>query len=1006
MIVYVKCLFIAMKVPQNVSADFCAWFLGESVIRVFILVGLMLVQSVGYIPVFAADATANSPQPATTGGVVIGSFTSKANALRASMQASTALAIRAFNADLQIMASVSKGKTLFRVIAVPQIGASSRQLLSELRDNGYASAWHMNDVPKIDASRPQRIASPQPTTDALNEKPQQALADSVSAKTVGKANEESPRNIPQLLNTGPGEQTVYGTEAGVDLNKLAMATFVDAEVGVVIDGEIDEGVWQDIAYFDNMRVSIPDIGTPGKYATKMRMFATEKGMYVSADMEQPRDTLVRRMSRRDDFIDRDVFGITLDVSGEGKIGYWFFIALGDSQSDGKVLPERRYQRDWDGPWIGKSTVTDNGWSIEMFLPWSMMSMPETVGARNIGFAASRIISHANERYQWPGYGVTSARFVSALNKIEVQGVQPRTQIAMVPFIAATSEQVYNESDVRVGADLSWKPSPKLELSATVNPDFGAIEADDVVLNLTASETFFPEKRLFFLEGSEIFNVMPRDDFSALYRIALNEDYATTSRRVYLKDFVPVPVSLLNTRRIGGTANQIDMPTGVTPKRGQRDVPTDLLGAAKVTGSNGSFRYGALTAVEDDIAWLGRNSANEQVKINGEGREFAVARVSYQLAGEAKKSVGYMGTFTSGSLYDAEIHSVDGHYTSSDGRLIVDGQVVMSDRNDVDGSGALFDVLYASRPNLRHKFELDIMDDKIDFNDLGFLRRNDYVQGRYVMLYNKQDFTEKLTNFRSAFSLQQQYNLEEGQVTDSAILWRTSFVLPGRNTLRAGIGFLPERYEDIDSRGNGAYRVDASGWLEVQIATDANKIFSYSAGMTAQQEHLGDVTYGASAGVTIRPLDVLSMDFDLRYKKRNDWLVYQGGRNFATFDGDEWQPSFDVNWFIAPGHQLRWNMQWAGVRAEDTGFYTIPAADGDLQSSVRIQNSYDFNLGVFTTQLRYRWEIAPLTDFYLVYNRGNSLRTGDDADVSELFSDSIQDPVIDSVVAKLRYRFGN
>jgi len=316
------------------------------------------------------------------------------------------------------------------------------------------------------------------------------------------------------------------------------------------------------------------------------------------------------------------------------------------------------------------------------------------------------------------------------------------------------------------------------------------------------------------------------------------------------------------------------------------------------------------------------------------------------------------------------------------------------------------VLYVSRPNLRHKFELDFMDDQIDFNDLGFLRRNDYVKGRYVMLYNKQKFSAKLTNFRSALSVQQQYNVEEGQVTDSAILWRSSIVLPGRNTLRAGIGFLPERFEDIDSRGNGAYKVDASGWFEMLITTDANKMFSYSAGITAQQEHLGDISYGVSAGVTIRPLDVLSMDFDLRYKKRNDWLVYQGGRNFASFDGDEWQPSFDINWFIAPGHQLRWNMQWAGVRAQDTGFYTIPSVDGDLQPGVRGQNNYDFNLGVFTTQLRYRWEIAPLTDFYLVYNRGNSLRTGDDADVSDLFSDSIQDPVIDSVVAKLRYRFGN
>ena len=296
MFVYVKCLFIPTKVPQNVRARFCAWFLGEIVIRVFILLGLILAQSLGYGPVLAADATANVPQSARAGGVVIGSFASEANARRASMQASEVLANGAFNVDLQIMASVSKGKGLFRVVAVPRIGASSRQLLSELRDGGYPSAWHMSDVSKIDAGRPQRIDSSQPTTDALNEKSQQVLVGSVSAENVGKANDEFPRNIPQLLNTGPGEQTVYGTEAGVDLNKLAMATFVDAEVGVEIDGNIDESVWQDIAYFDNMRVSIPDIGTPGKYATKMRMFATEKGMYISADMEQPQDTLVRRMS--------------------------------------------------------------------------------------------------------------------------------------------------------------------------------------------------------------------------------------------------------------------------------------------------------------------------------------------------------------------------------------------------------------------------------------------------------------------------------------------------------------------------------------------------------------------------------------------------------------------------------------------------------------------------------------------------------------------------------------
>ena len=113
------------------------------------------------------------------------------------------------------------------------------------------------------------------------------------------------------------------------------------------------------------------------------------------------------------------------------------------------------------------------------------------------------------------------------------------QRSIIPFFAATQDEVYGDTEIRVGADFAWKPSPKAQISGSINPDFGAVESDDVVLNLTASETFFPEKRLFFLEGSEVFNVMPRDDFSSISRIALNEDFSTTSRRVYLQEHVPL-----------------------------------------------------------------------------------------------------------------------------------------------------------------------------------------------------------------------------------------------------------------------------------------------------------------------------------------------------------------------------------------------------------------------------------------------------------------------------------
>jgi len=184
------------------------------------------------------------------------------------------------------------------------------------------------------------------------------------------------------------------------------------------------------------------------------------------------------------------------------------------------------------------------------------------------------------------------------------------------------------------------------------------------------------------------------------------------------------------------------------------------------------------------------------------------------------------------------------------------------------------------------------------------------------------------------------------------------------------------------------------------------MFSYSASVGVQQEHLGDWTFNASAGVTIRPLDSVLVEMDLRYKRRRGWLVYQGGRNFGRYDATEWQPSVDLNWFLAYNHQIRLSLQWAGVKARENGFFAIPEGDGELVPAQRTRANHDFTVSLLTLQLRYRWEIAPLTDLFLVYNRGNSLPDQVDASFDDLFADFFDQPIIDAFVAKIRWRFGN
>ena len=128
--------------------------------------------------------------------------------------------------------------------------------------------------------------------------------------------------------------------------------------------------------YDEFVVLDPDTLERGVYATLVRFLYTDRGLYVGIDMEQPKETLVRRLSGRDARrLNRDGVSLTIDTSGEGRYGYWFGINLGNALTDGTVLPERQFSSRWDGPWRGASAETATGWSAEYFIPWGTVAMP-------------------------------------------------------------------------------------------------------------------------------------------------------------------------------------------------------------------------------------------------------------------------------------------------------------------------------------------------------------------------------------------------------------------------------------------------------------------------------------------------------------------------------------------------------------------------------------------------------------------------------------------------------
>ena len=930
-----------------------------------------------------------STQAMAVPGLVLGSFSSQDNA--DALKAEVELVLRE---PVRLVTAMVEGRQLYRVVAVAE-RLSLDQLRSRSVARGLGRGWRI-DLPSPVVKEAQQTVMPvAPRVSVVSEE-----STTVSATTASKAD-------PLLSRAVKSSMVALGS-GGADVD-IQIPEFAKGAVAVRLDGRLDEGVWEQVPGYDNMLVMDPDTLADTRYKTDARFFYTDEGLYIGVYMQQPRETLIARLSSRDEFINRDSIGITLDTSGEGLYGYWFVVNLGGSVMDGKVAAERQFSREWDGPWSSGTAELEDGWSAEMFLPWSMMTMADAQdGKRELGFWINRKVAYLDERWSWPALPFASPRFMSALATMRTPNVQPKQQLAVFPYVSYTADAMNDENEPRVGADVSWRPSSNLQVTATLNPDFGAVESDDVVVNLTAFETFFPEKRLFFLEGREVFATTPRS-------LARTDSPSGSGSRGTSSTFNPEPTTLLNTRRIGG-APRLAVPDDVDVAGVEQGKPTDLKGAVKVTGQSGGLRYGFLSAFEGDMTLPGTfNSgefAGQSTKIDSSGRDFGVARLLYEKVGEGRQSIGYLGTMVSHEEGDAVVHGVDGHWLSRNGAWAIDGQVMTSDVDSVQGYGAMADIDYKPQQGTQHKLAVDYFDKKLDVSDLGFIRRNDAMSLVYQYNWSTGRNLESLRNKRRSLMVSNSWNTD-GQVVRSGIFLRNGWTFKNLNEIRTELDYFPVRWEDRNSFGNGAYKMHDRWVAEIAIGTDTSQKISYSALLGGRQEELSGWTIRSSLGLTYTPSDRFSFDLDLNYFKRDGWLLHDQDRLMATYEAGDFQPRLGMDVFFSSKQQLRLSMQWAAIRAEEQDFYLIPVGGGRLSpisdpvaaGTVSSTNG-DFALSRLTTQLRYRWEIGPLSDFFLVYTRGSNLPGRIDDEYDDLFQDAFSDPIVDTFIAKLRYRFGN
>ena len=362
---------------------------------------------------------------------------------------------------------------------------------------------------------------------------------------------------------------------------------------IVLDGSLDEGAWLAAAVAELTQAS-PQPGAPTPYVTRFRVLADRERLYVGIDCADPEPAQITGYARlRDGFMEGDDrIAVALDTFGDGRTGYLFQVNAVGALADGLIAGGGSFSYDWDGLWNAAVKRDASGWSVEIELP--SRSLQFAPGAASWGLNVTRLVPRDRVELLW-----ASPTLDSALIDLEragaLSGVAELVQgrgLSLVPYALAqfTDDRDTGRENTGgdVGGEIYYNLTPQLLGVLTANTDFAETEVDELQTNLTRFPLFFPEKRGFFLEGSNLFE----------FGLGLDSDFLPFySRRIGLFSGTEVPIDF--GIKLQGRAGRfgvalVDVQTGETDTAAK----TNLFASRVSWESSWGLRLGAL-ATEGD-----------------------------------------------------------------------------------------------------------------------------------------------------------------------------------------------------------------------------------------------------------------------------------------------------------------------------------------------------------------------------------------------------------------------
>ena len=793
--------------------------------------------------------------------------------------------------------------------------------------------------------------------------------------------------------------TLQAQASSLSVNKKSLEAY-RIHGGIKIDGKLDEPAWQEAHIATGFTQYSPYNGDPATYKTEVKVLYDQSAIYIGAFMFDPNpDSIYTELGKRDS--DRDLnadhFSFDINPFNDGVNGMTFKVSASGVKSDKKRTSSGRHGSDlnWDAVWQSHVQINKNGWVVEMKIPYSALRFPNTP-IQQWGVNFWREIRRKREWSAWNYVNNEVGNTFNYLGELDgIKEIKPPLRLSVTPYVSGYLENNSGTGNWATryngGMDLKYGINESFTLDATLIPDFGQVQSDDVILNLSPFEVKYNEKRQFFTEGTELFSkgniFYSRRVGSKPRRYSHADDDLGPNEKV--KDN-PAESGLINATKISGRTNKglgIGFFNAMSPAMyadimdtlndERRQVMTQPFTNYNMLVFDQSLKNNSYISLANTNVWRNAPHSEDYYTANVTATDFKLLDKSnkYSVGGQAAMSQKYYDSLDTESGYRVALH--------------------------LGKTGGIF----------RAEYETEILSDKYDPNDMGFERKQNEVTHQGTFSYNIFKPVGILQSSRNAFEIEYTGQYQPAKRSEVQLNLNTFTSFMNYWYTRVEFQFTPFGTHDFYEprvAGRSYYRypeASVSGWLSTDSRKKISGRFTMDIGKRSGYDQRS-IRFGFTP--TFKFSDRLKFSYGFSYSnKLNDIgylarssaedTIWFAGRNVKTIS-NTLLSSFIFNNKSYLTFRLR--HYWSRADYNDT-YYLLN--DGGTLAPTGYSGADDINFNTFNIDMSYVWRFAPGSELSLVWK--NSIYTYDDylqPGFSENLKYTLQAPQVNSLSLKILY----